>query len=52
MRTQAIMGAAAMRTSLSVIADQHFREKRFIDLAYSEPLYIKDFNAVQRKTLI
>ncbi|HEX2627624.1 MAG TPA: tRNA (adenosine(37)-N6)-threonylcarbamoyltransferase complex dimerization subunit type 1 TsaB [Chitinophagaceae bacterium] len=39
-------------TDLSVIADQHFQEKRFIDLAYSEPLYIKDFNAVQRKTLI
>jgi tRNA threonylcarbamoyladenosine biosynthesis protein TsaB len=37
---------------LSVIANQHFQEKRFIDLAYSEPFYIKDFNVVQRKALI
>jgi tRNA threonylcarbamoyladenosine biosynthesis protein TsaB len=39
-------------TDLSVIANQHFQEKRFIDVAYSEPLYIKDFNAGQRKALI
>lgn len=35
---------------LSVIANQYFQEKRFTDLAYSEPLYIKDFYAGPRKT--
>jgi tRNA threonylcarbamoyladenosine biosynthesis protein TsaB len=28
---------------LSLIADQYFREGNFADLAYTEPLYIKDF---------
>jgi tRNA threonylcarbamoyladenosine biosynthesis protein TsaB len=35
---------------LSLIANQYFQEKRFTDLAYSEPLYIKDFYAGPRKT--
>ncbi|HEX5652027.1 MAG TPA: tRNA (adenosine(37)-N6)-threonylcarbamoyltransferase complex dimerization subunit type 1 TsaB [Chitinophagaceae bacterium] len=29
---------------LSLIADQYFREGKFADLAYTEPLYIKDFH--------
>lgn len=37
-------------TDLSVIANQYFQERRFMDLAYSEPLYIKEFYAGPRKT--
>jgi tRNA threonylcarbamoyladenosine biosynthesis protein TsaB len=37
-------------SDLSVIANQYFQEKRFTDLAYSEPLYIKEFHAGPRKT--
>ncbi len=34
---------------LSQIAHQYYRENRFADLAYAEPLYIKDFFFADRK---
>lgn len=34
---------------LSQIAHQYYRENRFADLAYTEPLYIKDFFFADRK---
>ena len=36
-------------TDMGALAEKSFREKKFIDLAYSTPLYLKNFQATQQK---
>ena len=35
--------------NMLALAEKHYREQRFIDVAYSTPLYLKDFQATTPK---
>ena len=41
-----------LATDMLALSDKEFRENRFLDLAYSVPAYLKDFQATKPKSLL
>ena len=46
-----IDGVVPLATDMLPLADQAFRNGDFLDLAYSTPTYLKDFQATKPKKL-
>lgn len=47
-----IPDVSPLATDMLAISDKAFRENRFLDLAYSVPTYLKDFQATKPKSLL
>lgn len=47
-----IGGIKPVALEMMALAEKAYREKQFIDVAYSTPLYLKDFQATKPKNLI
>ena len=47
-----VEGVKPVAMDMMALAEKHFREGNFIDVAYSTPLYLKDFQATTPKKRI
>ena len=46
-----IPGVKPVAVDMMALAEKHFRERDFLDVAYSTPLYLKEFQATTPKKM-